>query len=209
MKNLNLLFLFISLSDCVSIKSFVTRHATNETDIMIDDVQFSSFENNVTNSLDPSTGCTGEFWQPNAHKGRPFVCSADQKIMKTIFILRVVDWIIPTFIIATFSLFEKKTAIPAIPTLVINICFICSFKLDSNQAFSAGMIMLLLEMLALGLTILGFCVASGVSCYNGCQEDDEDFDHLFIVAVLFAVASLMIFSFDITCLALGWQYAFN
>ena len=71
MKNFNLLFLFINLSYCISPIKLVNRQAENGTDIPNDDIEFSVFESDAENSTDPSTNCTGEFWQPSSHKGRP------------------------------------------------------------------------------------------------------------------------------------------
>ena len=73
MKNFNLFFLFINLSHCISTIRFETRQDKNETDIMNDDFKFSIFEIDIENSKNLSTNCTGEFWQPSSHRGKP-VC---------------------------------------------------------------------------------------------------------------------------------------
>ena len=73
MQKLILFLLFINLSYSISTKQLAIRQADNETDIMNEDFEFSIFEIDVENSTDPSTGCSGEWWQPNFHKGKP-VC---------------------------------------------------------------------------------------------------------------------------------------
>ena len=83
MKNI-FLFLFIDLAYCISTIRFATRQAETETDIMNDDFEFSVFEIEVENSTDPSTNCTGEFWQPSSHKGRP-VCKTFSIFVKMLF----------------------------------------------------------------------------------------------------------------------------
>ena len=73
MRNFNLLFLFINLSYGISTMRVVSRQIENETVIMNDDIDFSALEIDAENFTDPSINCTGEFWQPSSHKGRP-VC---------------------------------------------------------------------------------------------------------------------------------------
>merc|ERR1719419_971974 len=84
---------------------------------------------NILENFPGFTACPGEWWQPNAQKGRPFVCSSYQLFIKRIFICRIILTVIP---ISAFL------PIPIL-SLVTNILFFCAFKLDSNQAYSGGM----------------------------------------------------------------------
>ena len=71
MTKLYLLFLFLNLSHCIPTVQLATRQAENETNIINEDFKFSEIESDVKNFTNPSTGCTGEFWQPTSHEGRP------------------------------------------------------------------------------------------------------------------------------------------
>ena len=71
MKYFYSIFILIDLSNCIPTPQSVKGQLENETNIMKYDVELSVFGNYVSNSTNSTTGCTGEFWQPSSHKGKP------------------------------------------------------------------------------------------------------------------------------------------